>query len=170
MRSVRPTEARDRREMREAADPQPHTSLPASAYVSIRQHTSAYVSIRQHTSAYVLDRQLTLKPTPACQRLLRQHLHFCTSKVSKLSTWLLIRYAEYFPAFFPLLSRPPPPPPPPPPHPRPAGGIASHPSGPTHIHTYTHTYIHTHIHTYTHPAPRGVLRHILRALIPRSFQ
>jgi hypothetical protein len=25
----------------------------ASAYVSIRQHTSAYVSIRQHTSAYV---------------------------------------------------------------------------------------------------------------------
>ncbi len=29
-----------------------HTS--AYAYVSIRQHTSAYVSIRQHTSAYVL--------------------------------------------------------------------------------------------------------------------
>jgi hypothetical protein len=26
-------------------------SLPASAYVSIRQHTSAYISIRQHTSA-----------------------------------------------------------------------------------------------------------------------
>jgi len=31
----------------------------ASAYVSIRQHTSAYVSLRQHTSAYVSIRQLT---------------------------------------------------------------------------------------------------------------
>ncbi len=29
-------------------------SYIASAYVSIRQHTSAYVSIRQHTSAYVI--------------------------------------------------------------------------------------------------------------------
>jgi hypothetical protein len=31
----------------------------ASAYVSIRQHTSEYVSIRQHTSAYVSIRQHT---------------------------------------------------------------------------------------------------------------
>jgi hypothetical protein len=32
-------------------------TLLASAYVSVRQHTSAYVSIRQHTSAYISIRR-----------------------------------------------------------------------------------------------------------------
>jgi hypothetical protein len=40
----------------------------ATAYVSIRQHTSAYVSIRQHTSAYVSIRQHTSHTVPRCRQ------------------------------------------------------------------------------------------------------
>jgi hypothetical protein len=76
-----------------------------SAYVSIRQHTSAYVSIRPHTTAYVSIRQHTghtgrsapslSRPSPSDANALRplaawhlrcQHLYFCSSKASKLST------------------------------------------------------------------------------------
>jgi hypothetical protein len=84
-----------------------------SAYVSIRQHTSAYVSIRQPTSAYVSIRQhiicvdynglqvrfeggIVLPPQVSAfvllHQLLRQYLHFCTSKASKLSTCAASRH------------------------------------------------------------------------------
>jgi hypothetical protein len=48
-------------------------------------HTSAYVSIRQHTSAHV---QRTNCRGPGMQVLRCQYLCFCTSKASKLTTWL----------------------------------------------------------------------------------
>jgi len=63
-----------------------------SAYVRIRQHTSAYVRIRPHTSACVSIRQHTsacMSATRSSCSLtgqLRQHLYFCTSKASKVST------------------------------------------------------------------------------------
>jgi hypothetical protein len=80
-----------------------------SAYVSIRQHTSAYasvchtlppdarmlqlsayVSIRQHTSAYATpvaaQRRAARRADAAVVQVQRQHLYFCTSKASKMST------------------------------------------------------------------------------------
>jgi hypothetical protein len=61
-----------------------HRQLPA--YVSIRQHTPAYVSIRQQ-----LARTLQRHRQPPARRLQRQY--FCTSKASKLSTYLQVTRA-----------------------------------------------------------------------------
>ena len=79
----------------------PACSSAASAYVSIRQHTSACVSMRQHASAYVsidsvVQGQLRVSGVPVEmeRRVKRQYLYFCTGSCVSICTFVLANLEE----------------------------------------------------------------------------
>jgi hypothetical protein len=59
--------------------------------IRIRQHTSAYVSIRQHTSAYVSIRRNPRRAAPALHPLCQYLVLLCTSKASKAPFFVLAK-------------------------------------------------------------------------------